>query len=79
VPHIRGFPLLGWQLARAESTSRPAPRAVQSANTNLCRRGTLGDITGTLGDITADDSQDSLHNSHWLEMQRRNNQTQTRC
>jgi hypothetical protein len=36
VPHIRGFPLLGWQLARAESTSRPALGAVQSGQSVLC-------------------------------------------
>jgi hypothetical protein len=36
VPHIRGFPLLGWQLARAESTSRPALRAAQSGQSELC-------------------------------------------
>jgi hypothetical protein len=36
VPHIRGFPLLGWQLARAESTSRPGLRAVQSGQSELC-------------------------------------------
>ena len=36
MPHIRGFPLLGWQLARAESTSRPALRPVQSGQSELC-------------------------------------------
>ncbi len=36
MPHIRGFPLLGWQLARAESTSLPGLRAVQSGQSEVC-------------------------------------------
>ena len=72
MPHIRGFPLLGWQLARAESTSRPGLRAVQSGQSEVC-------VVEENWPVMGDDSQDSLHNSHWLEMQRRNNQRQTRC
>jgi hypothetical protein len=34
VPHTRGFPLLGWQLARAESTSRPVFERVQTGQSN---------------------------------------------
>ena len=36
MPHIHGFPLLGWQLARAESTSRPASEAAQRGQSEPC-------------------------------------------
>jgi hypothetical protein len=36
VPHIPGFPLLGWQLARAESTSRPAFEPAQRGQSSPC-------------------------------------------
>jgi hypothetical protein len=76
VPHTHGFPLLGWELARAEITSWLAPERVQSGQTEPCV------VTEFVMGITVTgvaDSQDLLHNSHWLEMRRRNNQSQTRC
>jgi hypothetical protein len=76
VPHIRGFPLLGWQLARAESTSRAMVEPVQSDQSELC---VAEEPWWHHNDPGLNDSQDSLHKSHWLEMQRRNNQSQTRC
>ena len=75
MPHIHGFPLLGWELARAEITSLPAFGRVQSAIRAVCRNRICDGITAT----GVNDSQDLLHNSHWLETLRRNNQSQTRC
>jgi hypothetical protein len=36
VPHIHGFPLLGWELARAEITSRRAFGRAQSGQSEPC-------------------------------------------
>jgi hypothetical protein len=76
VPHIHGFPLLGWQLARAESTSRPAFEPALRGQSEPC---VVLETLAARKRPRRNDSQDSLHNSHCLEMRRRNNQRQTRC